>query len=373
MGHGTDKSRPTGNLEPHLRIAAVLQKGQLPGCQTTVLIDTGAEACLIRKGLLPASAFRNAVTPLRLVAANQGRLPGGNLQVEVDIHFNATDVDSKIKKVVRVPTTLYEAEIEEDVILSYQWMGERDVIINPRQHGVWLTVGKTRLWVAGVRANPRQRSNARLPRGPVFVYTIPGPTGELEKPKALDLFCGRKSAAKVLERWGYEVTTVDTDPTRDPTICEDVLTWDYKAQFQPGHFQVVVASPPCTEYSAAKTKGTRDLDGADAIVQRTLEIIQYLQPERWWMENPRNGHLPKRKVVEGLPYLDIDYCRFEQCGYQKPTRFFGSEHLTKLDAVLCDQNTCPSLMWEREVTPGKMRRHRHRKGGGCGHVIRKEA
>ena len=125
LGHGIDQNRPTGILEAHLRILASLHQGDLPGYQASVLIDTGAEASLIRKGLMPASAFRKSANPLRLVAANQSCLPGGHLEVEVDIHLNATDVETKEKRVARIPTILYEAEIDEDIILSYRWMGER--------------------------------------------------------------------------------------------------------------------------------------------------------------------------------------------------------------------------------------------------------
>ena len=112
--------------------------------------------------------------------------------MEVDIHLNATDVETKEKRVARIPTILYEADIDEDIILSYRWMGEREIVVAPRLHGMWLTVSKAKLWVAGVRTNPRQRSNARLPREPVYVNRIPGQTEDLQKPKALDLFCGRK-------------------------------------------------------------------------------------------------------------------------------------------------------------------------------------
>ena len=71
---------------------------------------------------------------------------------------------------------------------------------------------------------------------------------------------------------------MDCDPKTNPTVCVDILEWNYKEKFPPGHFCIVAASPPCTEFSTAKTKGERDLQRAYAIVEKTLEVIRYLTP-----------------------------------------------------------------------------------------------
>ena len=74
-------------------------------------------------------------------------------------------------------------------------------------------------------------------------------------------------------------------------------------------FDVIWASAPCTEYSVAKTIGVRDLDTADAIVMRTLEIINYLSPRYYIIENPQTGMLKNRPFMQSLPYVDVDYCK----------------------------------------------------------------
>ena len=94
------------------------------------------------------------------------------------------------------------------------------------------------------------------------------------------------------------------------------------------------------------------MEMADEVVRRTLEVIRYFRPPTWWLETPRNGRLTKRKVIEDLPYVDVDYCRFEDCGYQKPTRFYGSEHLLELSPMLCDRRNCPGLVRDRPPRPG---------------------
>ena len=186
---------------------------------------------------------------------------------------------------------------------------------------------------------------------PMSVRAIPAiPMG-----RALDLFCGRKSSALALEKLGFEVVTLDNDPSREPSICVDIMEWEY-TMFPPGYFDMVTAAPPCTEYSLAMNRRPRRLDMADAIVKKTLEIIHYLQPARWWLETPRNGRLARRAFMESFPRLDCDQCCFAEIGYQKPTRFFGSEHLPKLVPVLCDRRTCPSLL--KTPLPGR-RPYRH--------------
>ena len=68
------------------------------------------------------------------------------------------------------------------------------------------------------------------------------------------------------------------------------MDWDYTI-YSPKHFAFIWASPPCTEYSKAKTTGTRNLSSANQIVEKTLEIIEYLDPVHFVIENPRTGLL----------------------------------------------------------------------------------
>ena len=244
-GNGRHNRPPTGELEPHLRVAVVLQSEDEndDGCQAMALLDTGAEVSLIRKGLLPEHAFREATHPMQLVAANNDPVVGGDREVELAIHFFGVEEGTGAKRRLEMPTTLYEAVIEEDVILSYRWMGERAIQVKPRRHGFTVVPDKVPIWVEGLRSNPQQRANARLPREPIYINRIPTEGEAPAKPRALDMFCGRKSAAKVLEEWGYEVVTLDNDIKKNPTICTDVLKWNYCRCYRRGYFQPIVACP----------------------------------------------------------------------------------------------------------------------------------
>lgn len=106
------------------------------------------------------------------------------------------------------------------------------------------------------------------------------------KPRLLELFVGTGSVGAVFREAGWDVISLDLLPRWKPDICVDVLEWDYRAAYPSGYFHTIWASPPCTFYSTARTTGgPRNLELANRIVQRTLEIIEYFAPERWYMES----------------------------------------------------------------------------------------
>ena len=72
---------------------------------------------------------------------------------------------------------------------------------------------------------------------------------------SLEMCCGYASFSQVvMSEFGYDTTTIDNDPYFSPTVCTDILEWDYRA-FEPGHFDIIWCSPPCTEYSNQKRSG----------------------------------------------------------------------------------------------------------------------
>jgi site-specific DNA-cytosine methylase len=139
--------------------------------------------------------------------------------------------------------------------------------------------------------------------------------------RILELFAGTGSVGKVFGADGWEVISLDINPKANATIHADIRTWDYTI-FETGHFDVVWASPVCTQYSRARTTAhtPRDLVWADSLVLRALEIIEYLKPKFWFLENPQTGLLKTRPFMLNLPYTDVDYCRYSEWGYKKRTR-----------------------------------------------------
>jgi len=132
--------------------------------------------------------------------------------------------------------------------------------------------------------------------------------------KSLELFCGTKSFSKEAKLKGYETTTLDIDKQHNPTICVDILTWDYK-QFPKGYFNVIWASPDCTSWSIACHKHrtissmspkTHIAVLGEKLIHKTLEIIKYFKPKYWFIENPR-GRLRHFKPMKELEYRTTIY------------------------------------------------------------------
>ena len=60
---------------------------------------------------------------------------------------------------------------------------------------------------------------------------------------------------------------------KNADINTDILEWDYK-QFDRNNFGFIWSSPPCTEYSKAKTTGVRNIEYANNIIVKTIGIIE---------------------------------------------------------------------------------------------------
>ena len=122
-------------------------------------------------------------------------------------------------------------------------------------------------------------------------------------PVLLELFCGTKSIGKVFDQHGWDIVSVDMLDKFQPTICKNVLDLTVQDIMEklPKNRQIVDlcwASPMCTQYSKARTQGgPRDLVGADALVQKTLDLVKDLDVP-FFMENPDTGLLKSRDVVK---------------------------------------------------------------------------
>ena len=171
--------------------------------------------------------------------------------------------------------------------------------------------------------------------------------------KCLDLFSGTGSVADSLKALGHDVVSLDVScHYSTPDIVQDILTWDYKSAFKPGHFDFVWASPPCTEYSCMKsirvwTHGIpRNLELADSLVLKALEIIEYLRPKYYVIENPASGMLKTRSFMAARNYTDVDYCQYGK-DYRKWTRLW--HNIPGFTGLRCDRATCSKIVANQHV------------------------
>jgi hypothetical protein len=150
--------------------------------------------------------------------------------------------------------------------------------------------------------------------------------------RVLELFSGTGSVGKICKEKGYEVVSLDL---KGADINTDILKWDYTT-YPAKHFDIIWASPPCDTFSnlrkcwyGRKMKChngaifTKELELQDRertglpILRQTQAIIDYFKPALWFIENPKTGSM---KDYLTLPFYDVDYCKYSDWGYKKPTR-----------------------------------------------------
>ena len=162
----------------------------------------------------------------------------------------------------------------------------------------------------------------------------------------MELFCGTSSIRRAFSRRGFEVIFVDIAPKAKATHTCEIMQLDYR-QYPPGYFDVVWGNPPCTMYSRARTTGgPRDLDGADRLVAKTIEIMAYFEPVCWAFENVGSGLLPKRQVVEGIHCSYLTYCKYADADfpkYRKLTAIWHNLPWTPIP-VCCRASRCAHLV-----------------------------
>ena len=160
-------------------------------------------------------------------------------------------------------------------------------------------------------------------------------------PILLELFCGTKSVGRVFQQFGWKTFSVDADPSCKPDLCEKIeaVTFD----MLPDKVDCVWLSPPCTMYSRARTtaKTPRDLEGADATVEKGLFIARHYSCP-FFMENP-DGLLKTRRVTLGITCRLVDYCQYSDnrfCpGYRKRTCIWTNTAWSP-KRPLCNRYTC---------------------------------
>ena len=161
--------------------------------------------------------------------------------------------------------------------------------------------------------------------------------------KVLELFAGSRSFSKVAEEMGMETFTSDIKPFEKIDLVIDILELDNDLLMQKlfikgiDNIDCVWASPPCTYFSVASighhwnkdhTPKTEEAKLGVKIIQKTVDIIKFLKPDYFFIENPR-GKLRKLEVVKGIPRATVTYCQYGE-DRMKPTdiwsNFIFEEH-----------------------------------------------
>lgn len=166
----------------------------------------------------------------------------------------------------------------------------------------------------------------------------------MEKKTAIDLFSGTGSATKAFqesEKWN--VTRVEINEEQEAEIYADVL--DLEPEDLP-NADFIWASPPCTDFSIAcmYDKWTENglpkkesVSESVKLIYHTLYLINQINPDYWFMENPRGK---MRKVVpESLNKTrkTVTYCQYGD-NKMKPTDLWGN-HPSSFPVKKCSNNS----------------------------------
>ena len=167
---------------------------------------------------------------------------------------------------------------------------------------------------------------------------------------AVDLFSGTGSATKAFrESNDWKVFDVELNPNKDfdtdrIDLEKDIM--DVNPEELPNKVDFVWASPPCKAFSVASIGYHWEKDSDKYIpqtefakksielVKHTLDLIDEINPEYWFLENPR---AMMRKILNqeiGIwPEGTVTYCQYGD-NRMKPTDLWG-DHPENFDYKSC--------------------------------------
>lgn len=153
--------------------------------------------------------------------------------------------------------------------------------------------------------------------------------------RMLDLFSGSGSASRAAAVRGWDVTRIDNGDGTAHDIRADLSAW---LPARGDWWDLVWASPPCTQLSTANNK-TRNIEAGLVLVRAALRIIQYVRPRWWVLENVHGatraiGSLIGPPVAQcGSFYLWGVFPPFEAVVGRTKTRLSGRRRAERRAAI----------------------------------------
>ena len=117
------------DLQLVLRVPVELSNGEIS--EWKILVDTGAQANLVRKGLVPDHLMFSATEPLSFRTANGQRLEGGERVTETSLGFRQVVEGHPLDEFLWKKAIFYEADIQVDAILSFPWLRMKKIGVFP--------------------------------------------------------------------------------------------------------------------------------------------------------------------------------------------------------------------------------------------------
>jgi hypothetical protein len=170
----------------------------------------------------------------------------------------------------------------------------------------------------------------------------------------LILFSGTKSFSKTMLRMNKEcdktiykdIRTLDLNPHFNPTICENILEWNYKEYLKDFKVDYLHSSPVCTHFSKLKNHSKRNLKLGYSLFDKTIEIIEWIKKNnnkylKFTIENPKSKLTLTYPPLMTYKHKITSYCQY-QFLYQKHTTFWYGGFELKLKCQCNIKNICYS-------------------------------
>ena len=124
--------------------------------------------------------------------------------------------------------------------------------------------------------------------------------------RAIDVYSGvggwgvglRMAGIQVVASYDHWTAGNDTNTknNRHPTRTIDIRS--LALTDLPNDIDIVVGSPPCTQFSYSNRGGSGDIDDGQVDIIKFLTIVDHIKPRAWAMENvPRVAHILEKELV----------------------------------------------------------------------------
>ena len=115
-----------------------------------VLVDTGAPVSLVKAGLLPPECLTDSPKPVRLKVANGQYMVGGKKEAAIGLQLvNHRELSRPdLSKEILLQSRFYEAEMDRDMIVGYEFMMETDSGVLPAQASMTLYQDDQLSWLS---------------------------------------------------------------------------------------------------------------------------------------------------------------------------------------------------------------------------------